>query len=339
MCSPKLNKIYVFLSFSLCLILLISCRFTSYDWEDVDPPGDFFFIHHGTVPAINTTRNTAIYDNYAFSSDGNGVVAVYNIINSFEPYLISSIELPTNQIVRKIEVDWRYNLYAAVGNAGVFIINTSNPSYPDIIGDFPHILALDLSLQEDYIAVTDQFGWKLLFLLSSSHLTEINSYYYFDSRQPERILLRGNWVYVVSRNYLDIFDITNIYNIRLERSFHFYDNIVDFDIINSIASSFIVLATTQNLYYINITNPLSASIVSDFGLSLIPRTLRTRNNYLFIGWENRSLSAYRIADVLQVPSEESRINFSNVVLDIDFRNDLMYFSLGTSGLQIYYYLN
>gem|GEM_PF-5119428 len=320
--------------FSFILLTLVSCRFYDVNWDDVDPPDDLDFILQGTAEPIVYTRNTTIYDNYAFTSDGNGVIAIYNVINSFNPYLESHIQLPTNQIIQKIEVDWRLNLYVAAGNDGVFIVDTSSPSFPSVVNEYPHLYALDLSLQEDYLAVVDQAGWSLFFIQSSAQLSEVNSYRFPDNRQPVKILLRNNWVYVFSRFYVDIFDITNIYNIRLERSFSFANRIVDFDIIGN----FIALVTTSELYFIDITFPLSASIEGDYALFLTPRTLRARNDKLFIGYENRSLSVYQVWGVHILPTEVSRISFQNVVLDVDFRSDLIYMSAGNTGLLIYYFL-
>ena len=321
--------------FSIILFIgLSSCIFFSGDYDDLHPPEDFAFIHHGTAPPILATRNSTLYDIYAFSSDASGMLAIYNVIYSHNPYLLSQLQLPTNQTIRKIEVDWRLHLYIAAGSAGVYIVDASSPSYPTIANDYTSINAQDISLQEDYLAITDDAGWKLMYISSSSQLSEINSYRFFDSRQPERILLRNNWVYVFSRYDIDIFDITNIYNIQHEGSFNFFYPIIDFDIIGN----FIALLTTNDLIYIDISNPLFAYIASEFGLAWTPRTMSVRDNMLFISWDNRSLSAYQVWGVHQLPTENARINLSYAVQDIDFKDDLIYLSMGGGGLQIFYYM-
>ena len=317
------------------MLLLLSCRLTEGGGGEINPPDSSAFIHYSSVQPIDFTSNTTIYDSFAFASDGYGSIAIYNVNNAYQPHLMTSLALPTgNQSIRKIAVDWRFNLYIAAGSGGVFIVNCSNQYFPSIEREFPHLLAYDLSMQEDYIVTTDRGGWKLFYLTSASNMTEIGSYDFFDGRQPEKILIRGNWVYVTSKNHFDIFDITNSSNIRHEGSFSFTNSVVDFDIIGD----FIVLLTTHDLYYIDISQPLYAEIAGYYGLQLMPKTMRVRGHHLFISWTNNSFSAYKVWGINTLPTEESRINFSNMVLDIHFNKDLIYLSKGYEGLHVYYYM-
>ena len=317
----------------LVICITVSCRLTDSGWNNFNPPGDSQFTHQATAEPVYTTLSTILYDNYAFTADGAGYITIYNVINSLDPYLINHFQLPASNPVRKIEVDWRINLYVASGDGGLYILDCSNPSSPFMITEEPNIQANDLSYFEDYLAVIVGTGFRLYYLSGNSTLFEVNSFDFFDGRRPMKILLKDNWLYVFSENNFDIFDVTNLYNISHEYGFYFHNRFVDFTIL----TDFIVLITTSDLFYIDIFNPLHAEVVKSYALAAMPSSISARNEFLFIGWENRNLSAYKILSIDVEPLEDARIYMPYVVRDIDFKNDMIYLSIGQGGLAIYYY--
>jgi len=326
------------LSTACCLLSLaiLSCRLTGFPEGDFFPidPGDLSFVRQSNVPAMSSVTNMTLYNNFAFVADGNGRLGIHDVTSSLTPITISSITIPdVQQSIRRIEVDWRNNLYVAAGVGGLHVINASNTHFPVVVASHNQINAADLSLYEDYIAVIDNNGWRLLEVVSSSHLSELFFYDYFIPRQPMRILMRGNWVFVASRDFIDIFDITNPFNVRLERQIRI-SGFVDFDILDN---RFLVVATFNRLLFIDITSPLNADIASDLVPMWTPHVIRAHNNYLFISWTNRSLSAYRILTITSL-REESRKEFPQLVRDIDFRGNLIFLSNGINGFDIYSYV-
>lgn len=315
------------------LILISSCKITGIDGGELNPPGSGAFLYYGSAPAIDFSWNVTTYDTYAFVADGNSRISIYDILDSTQPRQISSINLPSgSQPIKAIEVDWRYNLYVAGGNGGLHIINCSDPGFPVLVASYPNIYATGLSFQDDYLAVIDNNGWRLFYLTGSSYLTEVGSYIYFMNRQPLKIHMQDNWVFVASHNTLEIFDITNPSNIRLEKNFSF-SNFIDFDFIDN----YLTLITNYNLYFIDISNPLNASLSNYFELLWTPVMIRNKDNHIFISWENRSLSAYKVWSI-NIVREVSRKNFTQTVWDISFKNNVLYLANGNEGLKVYNFI-
>jgi hypothetical protein len=317
----------------LSVVLLTSCRFT--DWGDGDfiPPTDHAFVYQGTAPANLFTWNVALYDRYAFTSDGNGFICIYDAINVYMPHQVSSIDIGTGgQTIRNIEVDWRYNLYVAAGQAGLYIVNASSVFFPVVLAHVPHIHALDISLDDDYLAVIDRNGWKLYYISGHATLTEIGSFDYFLPKQPQKIMLRGNFVYVFSSDSLDIFDVTNPMFITLERTIPWFD-FIDYTMVGST----LAVICRDYLYFIDTFRPTSASVVKEYGVRRIARSIGFNAGVLYMGWTDNSLSAFQLRDIFNLTDsdERARIVFEQNVFDIKFRNDVIFISNGAQGLKLY----
>ena len=337
-----MKRVFIFL---FSLILLTSCIFTAFNEGEMVPPSDVSFIQEKGAPAIDFIQNTAFYDWLAFSSDGYGNISIYSFINPENPTLISHTSIPTNQVISKIEVDSDYNLYLATGNDGVFIVSASNLNNPSVICHDNNINARDLSFQSEqkgnFLAVADVDGWRMYQYMNSFSLIEVGRYYqYYQNERPQRIFLRRNWVFVFNQNSLDIFDATNTSRIERINTF-FYSNIadfVDFDFIKNGSEEYLAVATRSNLYFFDITNPLNTTMIRDpIGFNKTPRTIRYHQGKLYICCEDRDVSVYVVYSVtsLSYTDEKARKSFPQVMTDVDFFKDFVYFSSGTGGLRVF----
>jgi hypothetical protein len=319
----------------LLLFLLTSCI-----WND-EPFEDFYssapFVHLSTGEAFTTTYNSTLYHDFAFTSDGLGNICVYNIIDSHNPVRISETNIPTSgQRIHHIAVDWRYNLYTASGTGGFQIVSATNLYNLFTVFTEPNVYALDLSYQDDYFVVIDRFGWKLFYMLNANSPSEINSYYYhMTQRQPYMILLRGSWVYAFSLDRLDIFDITNVYNIRLEVSIPLNSTFIDY----TMMENFLVIACQFHLHIVDISRPLQAYNAHIYSLNRTTRTIayNQNNGYLYFSWIDRSIWGYKVNSISNLVKRSEK-DFTQSVFDIQFRGTRMYMSNGSDGLGIYEYV-
>jgi len=317
---------------------LVSCLLTEID-GDSSPPSNFSFIWMGSVEAVEQTRNMAIndFDRMAYTSDGNGIIGFYNISNPRMPTLMHSLRLPTfGDYISKIEVDNNRNLHIAAGRSGLYIVNALNPQMPRILYQNSEITAFDLSIEDDHIAVINENGWALYNRSVLDHLFEIRTHNYIDSPSPRKVLLRHPWLFVANNDRLDIFDLNSPPQSRPEQTIY-YQNFVDFDVDSN--GVFMALITRSELIFIDITNPLNASEIRRMGVNLNPRVIRIAQGRLFISTWNRTVSVFRLTTLLEIPEEETRRQFHQVVHDISFHHGYILFSQGINGIEIYRYLH
>jgi len=312
---------------ALCL-LLTTCKFTDFG----DDIGDFDFMEHGTAAAVSSIQNALLRYPYLYCADGVGRITVFNISDSNAPYRVVSRQIPgLSQPIRKIEYDIRYdNLYLATGSSGLYVVNVSNPTNPTYVASYPYVYALDLSYKEDYIAVTNSNGFVMYYANTSSSLSEVSSYNFFISQQPQKILLTYFWAYVFTQNTIEIFDVTNPNQIIWERTLNLTGSFVDFTLIGN----YITVVTSNSLQMFDISSPLNASLAKDYGLSKYPQIVRYHSGKLYISFTDRNLYVYEAASINNV-YELSRKSFSRKVMDIEFDGFYIYLSNEEDGIKIY----
>jgi len=317
--------------FLLLLLLLTSCKFTDWggDWEDGDP-GDFSFVETGIAYPAESLRAAYKYGYYIYGADGNGRLSVFYVSDNFNPYKVSTVPV-TSQSIRKIEYDSFYsNLYLAAGSAGMYIVNVTNANYPSQPIVYNNIYALDLSYRNDRLAVTDYNGFKLYDVVNSNSLAELSSYSYFISRQPQKLYMTDYWLFVFTATTLDIFDVTNPYNIREERNITLSGSFIDYTIING----YLAVITSSYLQMFDIAQPLNTVLSHEFGVSKTAQMMRYNGGYLYISWTDRSLSVYKVYSINNM-DEVARKSFDRRVLDIEFQSDFIYLSNEENGLRIF----
>jgi len=317
--------------------LLVSCLLTGLD-GDISPPGDMSFMFIGSATAVEQTRNMAInrFDRVAYTSDGSGIIGIYNIANPRDPLMVHSLRLQTGgEHIRKIEVDDNRNLYIAAGNGGLFIVNVLNPQMPVIHYENSSINARDLSFEDDHVAVINDNGWVLYNRTALDHLFEIRTHNYIDNPSPRKVLLRYPWLYVANADRLDIFDLNSPPQSRPERTIT-YNNFIDFDVDPN--GVFMALITQNELIFIDISNPLVTSEIRRMGVNLNSRVIRISQGRLFISTWARTVHVFRLTTLLEIPEEETRINLPQVVQDISFHLGYILLSQGINGFEIYRYL-
>ena len=325
-----------------CVILFIfltSCIFTAFGDGDLPPPSDIGFVDVSRISAVNFLHNTTFYDFYAFSSDGIGGITVYNFITPSEPRIVSHNPLPINQVIRKIEVDWNYNLFLAAGSAGFYIVSAANLHNLTVTAHDDRVNARDISVWEDYIAVADIDGWRLYRYLGGFNLIEECRYYdYHRPVEPQKIYMDGNWIYVFNRRSLDIFDVTNTTKVDRVASFDFPSNFVDFEIIRTGFEKVLAVVTQKHMIFFDILRPLNTTLIRDpYGFNKTPRAIRYNQGNLYITWEDRDVSVFVIYSLMSITErdEKSRKQFPQVVSDVDFYRGYVFFTHGTQGIGVY----
>jgi len=323
-----------FLIYFISFILLTSCKFSTVDNSDIEDPGSTSFLLYGEAPANSYLWNLTLYDTYAFASDGENSFSVYDILSPTNPTLFSTFHLNTgSQAIKQIKADWNYNLYIAAGNGGISVINCSNPISPTSIYNDNTIYAGGLDINEAYIAVINNSGWRIYYITTAYQLNEVCNFEYFISKIPRKVKFINNWLFVLTDESVDIFDVSNFSNPSLERSINI-NRTVDFDIIEN----YLTVITDTNLYFINISSPLYAEIDIYYELEWFPISIDFKNQYMFISWSNRNVSAYRINSINSI-TEIARKEFSNPVYDMGFSDNYLYFANGLEGLKIYNFLD
>jgi len=320
-----MRKYLVFLT--LCL-LLTTCKFTDFG----DDIGDFDFIAHGSATAISSINNSLLRYPYLYSADGYGRITVYNISDSNTPYIVTSRQIPgLSQQIRNMEYNNRYdNLYLATGNGGIYVINVSNPANPAFVSSYPYINALDLSYKEDYLAVATTNGFVMYYANTSSALSEVDSYDFFISQQPQKILLTYFWAFVFTHNTIEIFDVTNPNNIYWERTLNLTGTFIDYTLIGN----YITVVTSNSLQMFDISSPLNASLAKDYGVSKYPQIVRYHSGKLYISYTDRTLYVYEAASINNI-YELSLKSFNRKVMDIEFDGFYIYLSNEEDGIKIY----
>ena len=331
--SSKKSQYYWFL-LTILISLLSSCRFTSGDDSFVVDPGSSSFVYYGEALPDEYLWNVISYDTYAYAADGSNKFSVYDILSPTNPMMISTFSLDSGtQPIKQMVSDNRYNIFIAAGNGGLFVVNTSNPSFPVSVFNDNSLFASGLDLYDDYLVVLNNNGWKLFYVTTSSQLTELSSYSYFIDKKPLKVKFLDNWLFVLTDVSLDIFDVSNLSNIVLERSILFTGTI-DF----AVFQNFVAVVTERNLYFVDINMPLYAEIVRYYELEWRPISINFQNQYMFISWVNRNLSAYRINSLNSI-SEISRMQMTQPIHDISFSQNYLYLANGLNGLKVYYFLD
>jgi hypothetical protein len=316
--------------------LLVSCLLTGLD-GDISPPGDMSFMLMGSANAVEQTRNITInhFERYAYTSDGNGIIGIYNIANPRDPLLVHSLRLQIGgDFIRNMEIDASRNLFIAAGRGGLFIVNVLNSQMPVILYENPSINARHLSFEDDHIAVATDNGWILYNRTALDHLFEIRTHVYMDSPSPRKVLLQYPWLFVANIDRLDIFDLNTPPQSQPERTIY-YSNFRDFDV--DANGVFMALVTQGGLSFIDISNPLNATVLHSMGNNLNSRVIRIAQGRLFIA-SNSNVHVFRLTSLEETPKEESRLDLFHVVQDIAFHQGYTLITQGFNGFEIYRYL-
>lgn len=323
-----------FIIFKLLILLIISsCRITNNGDNIITDPGSSAFVFYSNSEAFSYNYNLLLKNNYIYSSDGNNRISIYDVLNPIAPSRLHSFSLESGSMpVRHIIADNRNNIYVAAADGGLHIINVSNPAFPQSISYNPDIFATGSAYLDDYLFVTHNNGFKIYYTGSGNQLTEIGSFSYFLNRRPLKVLIKNNWLYIITSHTLDIFDVSNTSNIQLEKTLTFTD-VIDIDFV----SHYLALITGNNLYFINIFNPMTAYIEKYYVLEWMPALIRFYDNNMFIAWQNLNLSAYRMHSINRI-EEIARKHFAQPVNDLTYHQNLLYLSNALNGIQIYYFL-
>jgi hypothetical protein len=313
----------------LTFICFVSCIFTDYVEDNFDLD-DSKFIEYGHSYPIYSLNNININNNYAFCGDGYGTLSVFDLFSPHYPYLYSNTNMFVNNQIKKIEIYHGTTAFIAMGNGGLLTYSILSPQNPVEIAPRINVNALDISLDGNYLAVTDDNSWRI-YSISGSSLYEICYYEYFIYTQPKMLHLKNGWLYVFSDNRMDIFDVTNPYNIELISPQIYYNNFIDYQYLDN----FITVATSSFFYFIDISNPFNAYVAKHYGFSYSPLKISISGSYFFVAWQNQTVSAYKIYSIFQI-EEKSRISFNHNVTDFNFKNNFLYLSCANSGLKIYY---
>jgi len=338
--TEKLQKqIKRMLVFFIILLLTNSCKFTDFggefdeDGEYGGTVNDFSFVEFGSVLPYESLRASMKYGYYIYAADGYGRLSTFYVSDPNYPYRVSTSSV-SSQSIRTIQYDNRYNnLYLAAGSAGFYMLNVNNPSYIADVTSYTNVYALDLSYRNDRLAVIDYNGWKLYQVINTYSLSELNSYSYFMSQQPQKLYMTDYWLYVFSTNTLDIFDVTNPYNIVKERTIDLGGSFVDYTLMDG----YLVSITQTNLRIFEIFQPLDTNLAKEYSLRKPPQMLRYNNGYLYISWTDKSLSVYKVYSINNI-EEVARKSFSKRIMGIEFQGDYLYLSNEENGLLIYRFI-
>jgi len=313
-------------------VFFTTCKFTDWGGENFGEVNDSSFLSVGSLQPVSSLRNAIRYWEYIYASDGYGRITVYNTFAPQSSYYVASRTVPgVSQYISNIAFDNRYsNLYLAAGADGMHIMNVSTPSNPSHVASYYSLNALDLSFKSDYIAVIDTNGWKLYYVTNSFGISEIASYSFFISKQPQKIYMTDFWVYVFSNNTLDVFDITNTNNIRWERTINLKGTFIDYTIVDG----YLAVIEQSWLEFFDISQPLNMTQIKDWGLSKTPQMMRYNSPYLYISWTDRELSIYKVFSIYNI-EEVAKKSFNWRILDVEFQNDYIFLSNEADGLQIF----
>ena len=193
------KKQYTFIQFCVLVVtlLLIGCAERQ---EGASPygPGGNVLAYLGSTPVLGTAKDVDVFDTLAYVADEYYGVSIYDISNPFNPQLIDTIELQSNQWkARLIKVDSTGRIAAVESGNGMQIFDLHNDKeYLGVNGSFGHY-EFELYFEEGTLTIIrcdkdDGFNYEIFFnqgtLENPSYTFGIPNFY---SRYKESYTIYG----------------------------------------------------------------------------------------------------------------------------------------------------
>ena len=322
--------------YPLIMILLSFCLSCGYHTIEPEPPNEWRFVWQGNISSVQSINQIEIWDQYIFAIEGNNRIAVYDITLPHSPTFVTDIRLPITGRINRIALDWRGNIYVATGSSGLFVLYFRGNSIVFNPG-YSHINAIDLSLEDDTLAVLTPRGWSIYSLIGGFDINEIMTFNYLTVFHPQRILFYGNWLYIFQGNRtMEVWDVNSSFNpTQPVWSYTLNGNIIDFCLINDYLSIAVSNGRDHFIYLFDIQMPqfMSAPIITH--TSLLPSSINSSKNSIFISFVNNTIIwVYDFND--KFPRYRQYGNFSSQIKDIEISNDYVFIA-SLNRIDVYFF--
>lgn len=314
-------------------VLLLSCKISGPS-SNTDLPGDNMNMDIiSSAEVINSSTSLTVDYPYVFSSDGLGRITVIDAFIPWNLNRVSTLKFYNNATDRVYDSlrDQRNMLYAALGNSGLFILNTSNPVAPTVHSVNANIAPKSLDIDEnnvysDLMAVAGEDFWKIYEVIGAGQLLELSSSTSISGKLYNKVKIKYPYMYVGSNFSIDVYDITNPFLPSMVRSVPVY-YLTDFDLIGT---SLIAITSNQLIFFDN-TQPEYLNQLTYYILNIPPVCFSLVNGHLLIAYENKKLVYYQISDISAI-TEIAYIQFNSFIQDIKYYDDYYYLANSEDGV-------
>jgi hypothetical protein len=248
-----MKKYLFFFSF---ILLIVSCQKDGSELSSSDG---------GSNTGIGgSMAKFAFYNQYLYVVEKQ-YLQVYDVSVASKPLFLRTIDLNNTAV----ETIFPYGEYLFFGTQnGMLIYSLSNPSTPNYISTYSHIVSCDPVVVQDNIAyVTLSTGNQCGRGVNQLELIDISNIYnpqllkVYNFNNPKGLSIDGNYLYLCDGNAgLKVIDVTDIYDARVVETFTGIDA---YDVIKN--SNSLTVTGKDGVYQLDCTNPLDLKLISKIG--------------------------------------------------------------------------
>ncbi len=212
-----------------------------------------------------------------------------------EPTLLSSLEFqydPKTVVVGSTE-DNLTLLYASDGYAGVKIFNITDPSQPELVGNYDQLggLASTLDLQGRYLHISVPYVGVVVLNVTNASAPTYNTTY---TSSADSLIIRGNLSYVVdsSNQRFWVFNVSNLSNITEVDNL----SISDQNQLTLWGNHAFVANGWNSIEIINVTDPTNLSLANTLDGNYVS-DLDVFEDHLYIASAWNGMYIYNVTDI------------------------------------------